>query len=122
MAWADLRGRIPIHAGSGQGPGLTTRQLGNKSGFETQGITVPQLPPHGHSVEASTGTASSVDPVNKMLGVTNEVLYRQTGGGLTDMNATIIQASGGSAQHANIQPFRCINFIIALIGVYPSRN
>ncbi len=116
----DLRGRIPIHAGSG--PGLTDRAWGDIGGAETAAITsVQQLPPHSHLVQTTTANAASVDPTGKLLGNASEALYRGSGGALVPMHPGIIESSGGSGQpHANIQPFLCINFIIALFGNFPS--
>ena len=62
-----------------------------------------------------------VDPTGKLLGNSSETLYRASGGALVPMHPDIIESSGGSGDsHANIQPFLCINFIIALFGTFPS--
>ena len=115
----ELRGRIPIHAGSG--PGLSNRARGDKGGAETAAIaSVQQLPPHSHLVQTTTASAASVDPTGKLLGNSSEALYRGSGGALVPMHADIIELSGGSGlPHTNIQPFLCINFIIALFGTLP---
>ncbi len=115
----DLRGRLAIHAGLG--PGLSNRQWGSKAGVETVAITsVQQLPPHSHLVQTTTANAASVDPTGKLLGNASEALYRSSGGALVPMHPDIIESSGGSGQpHTNIQPFLCINFIIALFGTFP---
>jgi len=115
----DLRGRLPIHVG--QGPGLSNRQRGAKAGTETATIAVSELPPHGHLVQATTASAASVDPAGKMLAASSEALYRASGGTLADMHSGSIENAGGSLAHANVQPYSCINFIIALFGIYPSR-
>ena len=33
-----------------------------------------------------------------------------------------VQNVGGSRSHSNLMPFLCINFIVALVGIYPSRH
>jgi microcystin-dependent protein len=48
FALPDLRGRSPMH--QGQGNGLSNRNLGEKSGFETITLTTGQLPAHNHTV------------------------------------------------------------------------
>jgi microcystin-dependent protein len=48
FALPDLRGRVPIHAGSG-GPGLSFRNLGAKAGQEAVSLTVSQISSHIHS-------------------------------------------------------------------------
>ncbi len=83
----DLRGRMPL--GQGTGPGLSTRQLGQKSGAETAIITTQQLPSHNHSLPYP------VVPT---------------------------QNTGGNQGHTNMQPFLGMNYIMALEGVFPSRN
>ena len=118
FALPDLRGRLPIHAGSG--PGLSDRAWGNKDGVETVAITsAQQLPPHSHLVQITTANAASVDPTAKLLGNSSETLYRGSGGALVPMHPDIIEPFGSGQSHANLQPFLCINFIIALFGNFP---
>ena len=119
FALPDLRGRIPIHVGSG--PGLSDRAWGERDGAETVAITsAQQLPPHSHLVQTTTASAASVDPTGKLLGNSSETLYRASGGTLVGMHPDIIEPFGNGQSHANIQPFLCINFIIALFGTFPS--
>ncbi len=73
FALPELRGRVAMHPGTG--PGLSSRQLGEKSGVES--VT--------------------------LWGVS-------------------AQNTGGGQAHTNIQPFQCVNYIIALQGTFPSRN
>ena len=61
----DMRGRIPIHAGSG--PGQSPRRLGAKGGTEKETLTVNQLPAHNHIIEGSSGTATTSSPGGKVL-------------------------------------------------------
>ena len=82
--------------------------------------SVQQLPPHSHLVQTTTASAASVDPTGKLLGNASEALYRASGGALVGMHADIIESFGDGLSHANIQPFLCINFIIALFGTFPS--
>jgi microcystin-dependent protein len=116
----DLRGRIPIHKGSG--PGLTTRPIGQKSGQENVTVHQNQLPAHHHGLQASTGIASSPNPAGNVLGRSNTVSLYQSETPNMPMNADTVTTVGGSQSHANVQPFQCINYIIALVGVYPSRT
>ncbi|MGA1790013.1 MAG: phage tail protein [bacterium] len=117
----DMRGRIPIHAGSG--PGLSPRPLGAKGGAENITLTVNELPSHNHgSIQASEDPAASVDPAGKTLGVpTSTDLYADDLSPV-NMSSNAITSKGGSQSHTNLMPFLCINFIIALYGIYPSRT
>jgi microcystin-dependent protein len=118
----DLRGRIPIHAG--HGPGLSERRLGAKGGAEKVTLTVNQLPSHGHPFRATTGTATSRQPVaNADLAPGTAVadFYVQTPDPVP-FASTAVTNVGGSRSHTNLMPFLCIHFIIALVGIYPSRH
>ena len=114
----DMRGRIPVHTGTG--PGLSPRQLGARGGAEDVTLNVNQLPPHGHTMQASTGPADSGYPAGRVVANTDPLPIYNTLP--ADTAETETGATGGSQNHANMMPFLCINFIIALIGWYPSRN
>ena len=116
----DVRGRVPIHAGSG--PGLSPRRLGAKGGAENVTLTVNQLPSHTHALRASVNPATTPNPQGEVLGETlTDRVYRADD---TDVNMASASVSnvGGSRSHTNLMPFLCINFIIALFGIYPSRH
>lgn len=116
----DLRGRIPIHAGDG--PGLSPRRLGAKSGTENETLTVNQMTPHTHAMQASTSLANAPGPAGRVPAVSTsfEAYIDDTLDASLGSNA--VTAVGGSRSHANMQPYLCLNFIIALVGIYPSRN
>ena len=117
----DLRGRLPMHAGTG--PGLTNRRLGAKTGAENVTATVNQLPPHTHLLGCSSARADATAPVNNTL-ATSASGDRQfaASGAAIAMNGNAVKDAGGGQQHPNMPPFLCIHFIIALVGVYPSRS
>jgi microcystin-dependent protein len=114
----DLRGRVPMHAGSG--PGLSPRRLGEKGGAETVTLTVAQLPSHNHGVTASAPPADARIPTGKRPASTEGASYGA--GQAAAMAADMVTPTGGSQAHDNMPPFGCINYVIALQGVYPSRN
>ena len=117
----DLRGRVPIHAGSG--PGLSPRRLGAKSGAENVTLTVNQLPSHRHDWEVTTANATNRSPGgNAYAQPLNSLLYRDSQTVLENFSSQAITNVGGSRSHTNLMPFLCIHFIIALFGIYPSRN
>ena len=116
----DMRGRIPIHAG--QGPGLSQRRLGAKGGAENVTLTVNQLPSHTHPMQATNTLGLSENPAGNVLA--QSVVadpYIEDAVSLTMSSASITNV-GGSRSHTNLMPFLCINFIIALFGIYPSRH
>lgn len=115
----ELRGRVAMHAGSG--PGLTTRRLGEKSGVEQVTLNIGQIPSHNHnvSVGVSTATGEESDPttiLSSHAGAFNEDPSGANLGGVNQSNA------GGNQPHTNVQPYQCVNYIIALQGIFPSRN
>lgn len=115
----DARGRIPVHAGTG--PGLSQRRIGSKSGSEQVTLTTNELPAHTHPWQATNSPASSTSPAGKApanaLGDVYTSDFSPVG-----MAGTAVSNTGGSQSHGNLQPFLCLNFIIALFGVYPSRS
>jgi microcystin-dependent protein len=115
----DLRGRVPMHKGNG--PGLTPRNLGQKSGSENVHLTVGQLPAHNHVLanNAIEDDANQTDPGGNALA--GSQIYRPgTPDAKTAPNAT--NNTGGNQAVPILQPYLCITFIIALQGIYPSRN
>jgi len=116
----DLRGRIPVHAG--QGPGLSDRTLGSKSGLEQVTLTVNQLPSHGHPLSGTSGGASTIDPVGNAPAQALSDYLNPRGPSNLVTDAQSITETGSSQSHTNLMPFLCVHFIIALVGIYPSRN
>lgn len=116
----DARGRIPIHAGTG--PGLSPRRLGAKAGEEKVTLTVNQIPSHTHGpLRASGNTATERQPDGKVLAQAPVDIYNKQFQRVGMSNQAITDV-GGSRSHTNLQPFLCVHFIIALVGIYPSRH
>lgn len=116
----DVRGRLPIHAGSG--PGLSPRRLGAKGGAENVTLTTNQMASHSHDFNANTAGATDVAPAGKVVAKGELVAYLSEVAQNTDMSPSMMTNVGGSRSHSNLMPALCINFIIALFGIYPSRH
>ncbi|REJ76581.1 MAG: phage tail protein [Acidobacteria bacterium] len=117
----DLRGRIPIHAGTG--PGLSPRRLGAKAGEENVTLTVNQMPSHTHGWRASSGAATETSPSGAGYAQTSALdVYNDAPTSFAAMASDMIGNVGGSRSHTNLMPFLCVHFIIALFGIYPSRH
>ncbi len=120
-ALPNLEGRAPMHPG--RGPGLTSRRLGQRGGVEMVTLSEAQMPNHNHTMGAAP-PGNQDDPSNAAI------LASNTAGALSYGPATNMQpmadatlpATGGSQSHNNMQPYLAINFIIALVGLYPSRS
>ena len=122
----DLRGRVPLHQGTGGG--LTTRVLGQLGGSESVTLTTANLPAHTHQVIATTVDGTTTSPANALpaapsLGVS--FLYLDPAAtGTTDAppNAGSIAPTGGSQPHTNIMPTLALTYVIAAEGIFPSQN
>jgi len=125
----DLRGRIPLQFG--QGPGLPSYVIGQKGGNYQVTLNTSNLPSHNHGLVVSSSNATqnaatagtsigapgttsgrTFTPVDGYNGATPDVI----------MNASSIQNNGGGQAFNSMNPYIVINWSIALVGVYPSRN
>lgn len=122
FALPDLRGRVPIHMG--HGPGLSDRKIGQRFGSEGVTLTTQELPNHTHGLTVESAAGTSNNPANNVLGAsTNTVqIYNSGPGAPVSMNAAAVGNTGGSRSHSNLMQTLCVNFIIALYGIYPSRS
>ena len=118
----DLRGRIPIHQGSG--PGLSPRAIGHKAGAESVTLNANQMPSHSHSLVPSNALGNVQSPSGKtMARIDAGDLYKTPPAPTTpDMESDALGLTGGSQAHSNLMPALCIYFIVALVGIYPSRH
>lgn len=119
FALPDLRGRAPVH----QSGDLT---LGQSLGVERVALTVAQIPPHSHTLNASADFANSSAPGGALPAARprgGPVLYANTAGGsAVAMNPASVGTVGSGQAHLNMQPFMTLNYIIAIVGIFPSRN
>ncbi len=130
FALPDLRGRVSIHPGNG--PGLSSYRLGERGGVEDVTLNITQIPSHNHIATgqikcnfspATPATATS--PVNGTFANAASEIYNSAAG--TQHMAqngvdVAVGHTGNNQDHTNIQPFQCVNYIIALQGTYPSRS
>jgi microcystin-dependent protein len=115
FALPDLRGRTALH--QGQGPGLTGRSVGERSGEEAHTLTTNQMPQHTHAIAASNSDASSNRP-STQRGPARGGAY-DTG---SDSEMRPPTPTGGSQPHNNMQPYLVVSYCIALQGIFPARN
>jgi microcystin-dependent protein len=123
----NLQSRLPI--GQGNGQGLTPRVIGEMAGLENVTLIATTTPPHNHVFNASTSIGNTNVPGPTVLAgttaTTDGTFYadpNQTNFTRELMNAQAVSPQGGNLPHNNIQPSMGINYQIALVGIYPSRN
>jgi microcystin-dependent protein len=111
----DLRGRVPVYVGQG----IT---LGQRGGEENHTLTQGEMPVHTHFADGSNTAANQNNPANHVFAQASFPFYNAVGGNLTTLNPLTITNVGGSQAHTNIQPYLVLNFCVALVGIFPSRN
>ena len=117
----DLRGRVPVHQGtllSG-----SNYAIGQTGGSENVQLTLNQIPPHVHAVSSTPASASSqpatqTDPAGHVFAVPTDgsLAYSPTGA------AANVAPTGSNVAHSNLQPYLGINYCMANVGIYPTRN
>ncbi len=114
----DLRGRVPLHVGSGH-------TLGERGGEQAHTLSIAEIPTHTHVLNASS-TAANASPPSPQNGT---ILANSSPGqayssptSLVAMGAASVTSVGGSQAHLNMQPFLTLSFCIALQGIFPSPN
>lgn len=124
FALPDLRGRVPT--GVGTGPGLPSMTLGEMAGFPTTTLILQNMPAHTHtataSLRANSGAAIDTLPTGNYLA--EGAIYNSATN--TQMNAGAVQVTnspaGGNQPFSIQQPYLGMNFVIAIEGIFPSRN
>jgi microcystin-dependent protein len=115
FALPNLRGRIPVHVGSGH-------TLGERAGEEAHTLSIAEIPTHTHVMQA-TNTPSNTAAVAGTTLLANSApseFFTNATDNLGAMNPVSVTNAGGSQAHLNMQPFLALNFCIALQGIFPS--
>ena len=115
FALPDLRGRVPMHVGNGH-------TQGEAGGSSTTTISLSQLPAHTHTLMGSPSTSANTPSATTVLGKSAPQAVYGGAANLVAMDATSIANTGGSQAHMNLQPYLVLNFVVALQGIFPSRN
>lgn len=115
----------------GQGPGLSNYALGQESGIADVTLLVQNLPIHNHTVQGEAGTAAKdfhLAPAqsdwigNRAAGAPTDNLFAPAPSTSETFSPQTITLSGASFPHINEQPYLCMNYCIAVYGIFPSRN
>jgi microcystin-dependent protein len=118
FALPDLRSRTPVHPGE-------IISLGEKGGMETVTLNIGEMAVHSHELKGTTANGDAFKgEVNRAFATANDPeddIYGPPAN-LTPMNSSIVTYTGGGQAHNNVQPMLVLNFVIALQGLFPSRN
>jgi len=127
FALPDLRGRFPNS--SGQGPGLSSYDLGQVGGTETVTQIINQMPAHVHgytipatAADAATGDPSATTVLATVVATTGAVSIYKAAAPTVQMTGGNTAPSGGSQPMPTLNPYLTLNYCIALEGIFPSRN
>lgn len=113
FALPNLQGRSPVHMGDGI-------EIGEAGGEQTHTLVTSEMPSHSHPAVGNSGAASSTSPAAHIWAHASANAYASSANSV--MNAAAIAANGGGQPHENMSPFLVVNFVIALQGIFPSRN
>ena len=122
----NLQGNAPMHPG--QGPGLSSHDLGETGGSDTVTLLQSEMPAHTHTINCVDGAR-----LNGQSGVPTNAILVKTGGTPANaytsgasqnqtMNQSMVVPTAGGLPHNNLMPYLTLNFCIALQGVYPTRS
>ncbi|HEU4743283.1 MAG TPA: tail fiber protein [Meiothermus sp.] len=120
FALPDLRGRIPLHQGTG--PGLPPFVIGQDGGVETVTLTAQQMPTHNHALLGSSNTATQTVPTANVLAQPSSGQMYLADTPNVALNASMIGLTGGNQPHDNMGPYLCVSFIISLFGIFPQQS
>lgn len=125
FALPNMQSRMPMHWG--QGAGLSSRSIGEQSGTESVTLITNQMPAHNHTLNVADEEGNSFTPGGRIPAATvvppstNANSYFN-GAANAAMSPNAVSVVGGSQPHDNMPPYLCVTFIIALEGIFPSRN
>lgn len=118
FALPDLRGRVPVHQGTG--PGRPTVIIGQAMGTEVVTLSTAQIPAHRHAVVATSAAANPAAGPGGLLANASAAMYSTGAVPATPMASGAIANSGGNQPHPNMAPSLGLNFIISFFGIFPS--
>lgn len=129
FALPDMRGRIPLHPGNG--PGLPSYTQGQRVGNAETQLTTNQLPSHTHTLRATTEEGTTTDPTGALpaipqalplQGAPKVASYKSGATVKQNMASDAVTNTGGNQAFSNLQPSLSVRCIIAITGIFPSRN
>ncbi len=111
----NLQGRAPVHAG-------TEILLGGVGGETSHTLVSVEMPTHVHPVLGTNNGPSAGSPVSNMWATLAALQTPYSPNPNSTMLSSAILPVGGGQAHENTQPYLVLTFVIALTGIFPSRN
>lgn len=118
FALPNLQNNTPLDQGNGTG--LTPRVIGETGGESQVTLNQSQIPSHDHPAQAAAGPGNKVGPGGNVTAEIRGGSYAAVAN--AQMSASALQQTGGGLPHNNLPPFVVLNFIIALVGIFPPRS
>ncbi len=117
FALPNLQGRAALHM-NGPFP------VGTAGGEDVHRLTVLEMPFHAHAMRGSTKPGASSSPAGGLLASeARGATPAYTGAtNMVALHPGSLAAAGGGQPHENRMPYLTLNFVIALQGIFPSRN
>jgi microcystin-dependent protein len=122
FALPNLQGNVVV--GAGQAPGLSLYDLGEWGGSQSVTLQSSNVPMHTHTFQADSRPADLTNPGGHALAKTSadNPIYSPSVGTSVQLNQSFLSLSGGSQAHNNMMPYLALNWVIALVGIFPTRN
>ena len=122
FALPNLQSRVPVHWGTGAG--LSSYVIGQQAGQENVTLLQSQMPAHTHLLNAVISGGNQASPTGNLPAVesTGTSLNYSSDPANTAMNPAAVANAGQSLPVPVVQPYLAVSFIIALAGIFPSRN
>lgn len=131
FALPDLRGRMPI--GQGTGNGLSSHSMGEMSGYSNITLLTANLPAHNHpangitvNTPVSNGGGDTASPQGAFLANNGSEVFSSVATSGANYGALSVSgntgASGSSVPFSVMNPYLVMNYSIAIYGIFPSRN
>lgn len=126
FALPNLQGSAPMH--HGQGPGLSDRVIGEVAGEQFVTLLESEMPAHAHTARAdnASGLGTLLTPGGNVWANASSrravVNMYAPAANLRQMGFQAISPAGGSQPHNNMPPYLCLNFCIAMQGIFPPRS
>jgi microcystin-dependent protein len=117
FALPDFQGRMAMHVGG-------SHSLGEFAGEAAHALSAAEMPAHTHAMQASSDFASATDPAGHVFAAKSrggKDIYGPPAS-LTSLSAAALAPAGAGQAHNNLQPYLVLNFVIAIQGIFPSRN